>query len=130
MKSEEAIPYTLQRGQFCAQAADRWWHVTGLDKAIVQPKNMTDSNDYVSHYNSQLQKCFINVREVVYLPTGHWTRQESIYDAIEGGDPLAETSSAGPMLGSEPKYGPVTRHVERAGDGPSTLEWFKSLMSK
>jgi hypothetical protein len=130
-RNEAAEVAALQLSQVCATAADTFWRRGGYDRPSQPAKDTTVKWSYQSHYSTERKRCFIRVDSAVLRQSGSATSHQEVFDAIEGGEPLAILNVDEAMGAS-----PDTREIDlRKADAvtpptPENLEWFRGLMSR
>jgi hypothetical protein len=125
----DAEVQTLQLSQMCSSGADAFWRRNGYDHQSTPAKGTNETWGYQSHYNSEQKRCFVLVELVTQLPSGGSIQSQEIFDAIEGGQPLAmlhvnklvETAASRTDLLKANAAIPATAE---------NLDWFRGLMSK
>src|SRR5262245_19645849 len=128
-RNEAAELAALQLSQVCATAADTFWR--RYDRPSQPAKDATVKWSYQSHYSPEQKRCFIRVDSAVLRQSGSATNHQEVFDAIEGGAPLAILNVDEAMGAS-----PDTKEIDlRKADAvttptPENLEWFRGLMSR
>lgn len=88
---------------------------------------MTDNWNYQSHYNTQQKRCLVLTERVTLTSIGSIQYQE-VFDAFEGGEPLAILNVRRPNRA--PEAFDLLRANAKIPSTPENLEWFRGLMSK
>jgi hypothetical protein len=114
----------LKLSEMCATAAEAFWQRGKYDHPDPPATNTTENWGHQSHYNTEQKRCFILVELVTVSPGGRLHRTREVFDAIEGGYPLASffvlIDGTQDLLKAGTKI-PTT---------PENLAWFQGLMSK
>jgi hypothetical protein len=118
----------LQIASQCAQDADRYWRRDWSKPAPV-PKDVILTNFFYSnHYNAELGRCLVLVNSLI-VDKDHkhfWDRE--VYDANEGGQPIAALRSTEPENGVPEEK--LTRNGIDVPWNPENRTWFDDLMKK
>jgi hypothetical protein len=123
----EAAP--LQLSQTCSAAADTFWRRGGYDHPPTPAKGTTENWGYQSHYSTEQKRCFVLVGLLTHLPSGGSTQHQEVFDAIEGGEPLAILNIY-PGAAFEAPRRDLLKANTSIPSTPENLEWFRGLMSR
>jgi hypothetical protein len=119
----------LQLSQMCSTAAETFWRRNKYDHPATPTKGTTDNWGYQSHYNAEQKRCFVLVELVTQLPSGDSTQHQEVFDAIEGGEPLAIMQVHKTTIAAAPRIDLLKANTAIPST-PENLQWFRGLMSK
>jgi hypothetical protein len=119
----------LQLSQMCSTAAGTYWTRNGYDHPSTPAKGTSETYGYQSHYNTEQKRCFVLVEIVTQLPSGASSQHQEVFDAIEGGQPLAIFHVTKLGVTDSPRID-LLKAKARIPSTPENIEWFRGLMSK
>jgi hypothetical protein len=119
----------LQLSQMCSTAAEAFWRRGGYDHPSTPAKGTSETWGYQSHYNTERKRCFVLVDLLTQLPSGGSTQHQEVFNAIEGGEPLAILNVHKSAAVDAPRIDLLKANT-RIPSTPENLEWFRGLMSK
>lgn len=120
---------SLRLSRECQDAAASFWHRQGYDRPDPPAKGTSENWGYQSHYNSEQKRCFILVDLTTILPSGGTSNHQEIFDAIEGGYPLATQHRQRDASVLE-EHVTLMRGNTGIDVNAANLAWFEGFMTK
>jgi hypothetical protein len=114
----------------CQDSAAAFWHREGYDRPTPAAKNVTENRGYQSHYNVETKRCLILVDLTTIQASGVTTKHQEVFDAIEGGAPLATLHKSNTFSLGGREFVDVSRGNQALESNVANIEWFEGLMKK